>query len=127
MRKNYDHSLKSKTLEAALKAIAKKDAKRAEEVAWFFVDLNDVYKQMHRVLRKGGVAGIVIGNRTVKETLIESSTITAELCEEMGFETLANNDRNIPYKTIPKVNSPTNEAGVRGSTMCKENIIIVRK
>jgi len=63
----------------------------------------------------------------VKETLIESSTITAELCEEMGFETLANNDRNIPYKTIPKVNSPTNEAGVRGSTMCKENIIIVRK
>jgi DNA modification methylase len=127
LRKNYDHSLKSKTLEAALKAIAKKDAKRAEEVAWFFVDLNDVYKQMHRVLRKGGVAGIVIGNRTVKETLIESSTITAELCEEMGFETLANNDRNIPYKTIPKVNSPTNEAGVRGSTMCKENIIIVRK
>ena len=52
LRKNYDHSLKSKTLEAALKAIAKKDAKRAEEVAWFFVDLNDVYKQMHRVLRK---------------------------------------------------------------------------
>ncbi len=127
MRKNYGYSLKSQTLDDILKTIAEKDAKRAEEVAWFFVDLNDVYKQMHRLLRKGGIAGIVIGNRTVKDTLISSSTITAELCEEIGFETIANNDRNIPYKTIPIINSPTNEAGVVGRTMSRENVIVVRK
>ncbi len=127
VRKNYDWSLKSQTLDAVLKTIAEKDAKRAEEVAWFFVDLNDVYKQMHRVLRGGGVAGIVIGNRTVKETLISSSDITAELCEKIGFETVANIGRNIPYKTIPVINSPTNEAGVVGRTMSKENVVVVRK
>ncbi|PIN82625.1 hypothetical protein COV61_05455, partial [Candidatus Micrarchaeota archaeon CG11_big_fil_rev_8_21_14_0_20_47_5] len=108
-------------------SIASKDIQRAEEVAWFFVDLNDVYKQMHRVLRKDGVAGIVIGNRTVKETSIPSSTITSELCEEIGFETIENNGRNIPYKTIPLINSPTNEAGIVGRTMDKESIIVVRK
>lgn len=126
-RKNNAYALKSKTLEHILKGIAAKDQKRAEEVACFFVDLNDVYKQMHRVLRKGGVAGIVIGNRTVKDMLIPSSTITSELCEDIGFEVLENNGRNIPYKTIPLINSPTNETGVVGRTMDKENIIIVRK
>ncbi|OIO21239.1 hypothetical protein AUJ17_02800 [Candidatus Micrarchaeota archaeon CG1_02_47_40] len=127
LRKNYDYSLKSKSLDKVLKSIASKDIQRAEEVAWFFVDLNDVYKQMHRVLRKDGVAGIVIGNRTVKETSIPSSTITSELCEEIGFETIENNGRNIPYKTIPLINSPTNEAGIVGRTMDKESIIVVRK
>lgn len=123
----YDYSLKSKSLNAVLKAIVAKDVHRAEEVARFFVDLNDVYKQMYRVLRSDGVAGIVIGNRTVKETLIPSSTITSELCEEIGLQTIENNDRNIPYKTIPIINSPTNETGVVGRTMDKENIIVVRK
>ena len=127
LRKNYDYSLNSKTLNTILKTIATKDVKRAEEVAWFFVDLNDVYKEMYRVLRKGGISGIVIGNRTVKNTVIPSSTITAELCKEIGFELVANNDRNIPYKTIPIINSPTNETGVVGRTMSKENIIVVQK
>ncbi|MCX6778204.1 MAG: DNA methyltransferase [Candidatus Micrarchaeota archaeon] len=127
IRKNYVHSLKSKSLDSVLKTIAAKDAQRAEEVAWFFVDLNDVYKQMHRVLRKGGIAGIVIGNRTVKETLIPSSTITSELCGELGFEPIEKIDRNIPYKTIPLLNSPTNETGVIGRTMNKEDIVVLRK
>lgn len=127
IRKNYDFSLKSKTLNSVLKTIASKDVKRAEEVAWFFVDLNDVYKQMHRVLREDGIAGIVIGNRTVKDTYIPSSKITSELCENLGFETVCGIDRNIPYKTIPLINSPTNEAGVVGRTMSKENIIVVQK
>jgi DNA modification methylase len=50
----------------------------------YFDDMNSVLSEMHRVLRSGGHAAIVVGNGYV-DGVIESDLILAYLAEKLGF------------------------------------------
>jgi DNA modification methylase len=51
----------------------------------YFEDMNKVMGEIYRVLKKGGEAGIVVGNGYVDE-IIESDIILSYLAQGIGFE-----------------------------------------
>ena len=51
----------------------------------YFEDMDQALKEMHRVLKQGGYAAIVIGNAWLGEE-IESDFITAWLAHKAGFD-----------------------------------------
>lgn len=55
-------------------------------VGSYFADINQVVKEMHRVLRPGGQIGFVVGNSVIHETHIIVDEIIGELAEEAGFQ-----------------------------------------
>lgn len=70
---------------------------------------------------------MVVGNRTVKGIQLPTDEIVADFGEPTGFRHVETMIRKIPNKRMPSKNSPTNKAGVLGSTMTEEYIVIMEK
>ena len=103
------------------------DIERAGDVYSFYVDLDAALQSVARKTKSGGYQFWVVGNRTVKNELLQTDVIIAELAPQYGLVPLYTVDRNIPNKVMPSLNSPTNITGVKGSTMTMEHIVILRK
>ncbi|MBU1165281.1 transcriptional repressor LexA [Patescibacteria group bacterium] len=125
--KNLSNNLKSKYLQQVIKKISKQDEKRACEVLYFNIGLNECLKRAYTIMKKNKYMCIVIGNRLVKQVRIPTDYIIAELCEQIGFSCEDIFIRNIPGKRMPKKTSPTNIAGALEETMNKESIVILKK
>ena len=122
-----DIDLTSPTLNIMMGYIFEKDAVRAKQVQSFYVDLYQGLKNMAEYLKVGGHACIVIGNRRVKGTQLSTDIITCEIAQDCALIPQQIIIRNIPNKTMPLRNSPTNVRGVLEETMQKEYIIILKK
>lgn len=122
-----ENGLKSDSLTDALASVESKDHQRAGEVKSFFLDLDDCLLMMAESLRSGGVACIVIGNRTVKGVRIPTDRIIVELSSRMGLAHEGTISREISSKTMPLEISPTNVAGETESSMREEFIVILRR
>jgi hypothetical protein len=119
--------LPSAELSAAISIIYEKNPKRALEVASFYSDLYSSIENVSKLIRKGGFACYVVGNRTVNSVLLPTSIAIKDFFEANGFEYVATHIREIPNKRMPKRNSPTNVAGETSSTMLNEHIVVMRK
>lgn len=119
--------LSSPTLKKILGYISEKDIKRAQQVHSFYIDLHQSLKNMADYLRAGGHICIVIGNRRVKGIQLPTDIIICELAQNFALVPKQIIIRNIPNKTMPLRNSPTNVKGVLEETMQKEYIIILKK
>lgn len=126
-RNGFELSLNSTTLRTALDKIKDIDLERAGDVYSFYEDLNEVIKSVAKKTRVGGYHFWVVGNRTVKGELLQTDVIISELASEYGMETIYTIDRNIPNKVMPSLNSPSNETGVKVTTMTMEHIVILKK
>lgn len=84
-------------------SLLKKDKRTAKEVANYFKDMQAVAKEMHRVLKKGGHACLVIGNTTFKNVKVKSAEVFAEILADLDFEMVEIIKRSIPYKLIPTI------------------------
>ncbi len=117
----------SPTLEAALRAVETVDARRGEEVAAFYADLEDSIAHVAAKVRMGGHVCYVVGNRRVKG--VELPTDDAVKCafEAHGFAWQATHTRAIPGKRMPARNSPTNIVGALEATMSREYIVVMEK
>ena len=62
-----------------------------------------VATEMHRVLRTGGHACLVIGNTTFIGVKIKSAEVFAEILESLGFNLVQIIKRSIPNKLIPTI------------------------
>lgn len=120
-------SFKSEILIDIISTIQKVDKKRAEDVVSFFNDYNKSIKNISTIIKKGGYACYVVGNRTVKGVKIPTDKITAQLFENNGFIHLETIMRNIPNKRMPLKNSPSNITGETASTIKNEYIVICQK
>lgn len=80
-----------------------KDKRTAKEVANYFKNMQEVAKEMHRVLRKDGYVCLVIGNTIFKNVKIKSAEIFAEILTSLGFELVEVIKRSIPNKLIPTI------------------------
>ncbi len=125
--------IKSSTLELKLKEIIERDIERANDTKWFMVDLYMSLKEISRILKKGGIACIVIGNRAVRRIRIPTSKIIEEMATNMPkdfkMKHLITIGRNIPTKNNP-ISSKFKLAD--GSvewikTMSTEDIVILQK
>lgn len=122
-----EHSLPSPTLDRSILLIAGKDEQRAREVLSFYVDLNESLIAIDKLVRQHGVICFVLGNRTVKGVCLPTDEILVELFSGLGYNHLTTIIRNIPSKSMPLQNSPTNRRGEIQNTMHQEHIIVMEK
>ncbi len=126
--KELDIKINSPTLKQILNQIANKDVKRAREVLSFYEDFDNCVTELNRVMKKGGYVCFVVGNRTVKEINIPTDLIMTEMFKAKGkYKHITTYVRDIPFKRMPKANSPTNEKGKIITTMNNEFIFILQK
>ena len=115
------------SINSELENIKKLDEKRFYEVVSFLNDYWDSIKNVAKVVRKGGRACYVVGNRRVKNIQINLDYFTAEMFEKCGFRHEITIIREIPNKRMPSKNSPTNKIGEKVTTMTNEYIVIMTK
>ncbi|MBI2653112.1 hypothetical protein HYX00_06605 [Candidatus Woesearchaeota archaeon] len=126
--KDLKNNLNSPTLQETLNKIAANDSTRARDVLSFYVDFDKCVQELHRVTKKGAFLCFVVGNRTVKGVQIPTDEIILELFQSRNHYKHHNTFiRNIPYKRMPKLNSPTNISGNHAMTMNEEWIVILEK
>ena len=123
----FVNTLPSPTLRRSLEAITAADPRRAGDVYSFYADLRDAIAAVARKTRSGGYHFWVVGNRTVKDQVLQTDRIIAELAEEQDLAYVCTIGRNIINKVMPSQNSPSNETGVKSSTMTNEHIVVLRR
>jgi len=111
-------NLPSLTLQKAFANIATTDDdKRGLN---FYRDYYFGLRQMARVTKKYII--VVIGNRVLKQTLIENGKITTELMTSLGYKLFKRFERTLPSKRLPKLRRESNHGF--GGAIDKEDILI---
>ena len=114
-------------LNESLKGINKVDERRATEVSSFYSDLLDSISNVAEVIKYGGYACYVVGNRKVKGIVLPTDTTIRDFFEQFGFNYIDTFHRSIPNKRMPLRVSPTNASGLVDTTMIQEYIVVMRK
>lgn len=115
------------TIETTIAEIAEIDAKRAEEVQDFFVDLYEAFHSIDKKCQQGAYQVWVVGNRLVKGIRTPLDTFIKEAGEEFGYDCVNSLSRDIPYKSMPKQNAPSGVTGEKSDTMTEETIVVLHK
>jgi len=126
-RNGFEFTLQSETLRSSLSKIKDTDIERAGDVYSFYEDLDASIKSIAAKTKSGGYQFWVVGNRTVKNELLQTDVIITELAPQYGLVPIYTINRNIPNKVMPSRNSPTNESGKTNTTITMEHIVILRK
>jgi len=121
------YTFSSILLQKILYSIGEKDKWRARDVFRYFLDLRQCFIEISRVMHKGAIACIVIGNRSVKGIRIPSDEIICDFGDEFNLRHQKTIIRSIPNKRMPSRNSPTNIIGKTEETMLNEYIVILQK
>ncbi len=98
-----DLVLNSELAEKIRNELLKKDKKTAEEVSTYFSEMNQVFAEMKRMLKKGGKTCIVIGNTSLKGVEILNAEVFAEQLQSLGLKIADIIKREIPSKNLPSV------------------------
>lgn len=128
-RKGFEYKLHSDTLKKSLDIILKDEGnlERAGDVYSFYKDLEEAIFSITKKCKKNSYQFWVVGNRTVKGENLLTSEIIIDMGRACGLEHVYTIGRNIPNKVMPSLNSPTNKAGEKVTTMTNEHIVILRK
>ena len=126
-KNGFECNILSSTLKASLQRIQEADLARAGDVYSFYLDLSRAIAAVSRKTKVGGYQFWVVGNRRVKGELLLTDQIIAEMADHYQLEHIYTIGRNIINKVMPSLNSPTNENGVKASTMTNEHIVVLRK
>ena len=126
-RNGFEYTIPSTTLKTSLEKIKDIDLERAGDVYSFYLDLADSIAAIASKTKSNGYQFWVVGNRTVKGEILLTDVIITEIAEHYGLQHIYTIDRNIINKVMPVKNSPTNESGVKSSTMTNEHIVVLRK
>lgn len=81
-----DVILDSQIAEKIKQDLEKKNKKLAKEVAIYFSEMNQCFKEMKRILKKGGRTCIVIGNTKLKGVEILNAEVFVEQLQNIGFK-----------------------------------------
>ena len=102
------HSKKDLTLNSSIaenirKELLEIDKKTAEEVSTYFSEMNQVFVEMKRMLKKGGKTCIVVGNTSLKGVKILNAEVFVEQLQNLGLKVADVIKREIPSKNLPSV------------------------
>jgi DNA modification methylase len=95
--------LNSDVAEKIQNELLEKDKKTAEEVSTYFSEMNQVFVEMKRILKKGGKICIVIGNTKLKGVEILNAEVFAEQLQNLGLNIVDIIKREIPSKNLPSI------------------------
>jgi len=93
--------LNSKIAENIKQDLEKENKKLAKEVAIYFSEMNQCFKEMKRILKKNGRACVVIGNTSLKGVEILNAEVFVEQMQNLGFKIDDIIKREIPSKNLP--------------------------
>ena len=96
-----DLTLNSLIAEDIREKLLKIDKKTAEEVSTYFSEMNQVFIEMKRMLKKGGKTCIVIGNTSLQGIKILNAEVFAEQLQNLGLKIADVIKREIPSKNLP--------------------------
>ncbi len=114
-------------LDTALETIKNKNERRYKDVISYYIDLQKSINNVSKVIKNDGYACYVIADRKVLGVTLPTHTAIKCFFEKNGFEHLHTFVRDIPNKRMPKLNSPSNVAGLKSETMLKEYIVVMGK
>ena len=80
--------------------LVKSDKSLAIDVANYFSDMNKVFKEIHRILKKGGKVCLIIGNTNLKGVEILNAEVAAEQMIGLGFNKIDFIKREVLNKMI---------------------------
>ena len=126
-RNGFEYTIHSETLKKSLEKIKDIDLVRAGDVYSFYLDLEKSIEAIAKKTKPSGYQFWVVGNRTVKGELLLTDQIIIEIGKAYGLEHIHTIDRNIINKVMPSLNSPTNESGIKSTTMTTEHIVVLKK
>lgn len=89
----------------AAQIVAQVDAvcpKKAREIGLYFSEMFAAFQEMHRVLRRGGYACVVIGNTSLCGVEIQNAQVFMQQLEALGFVISRVILREIPSKILPR-------------------------
>ncbi|MGW3311743.1 hypothetical protein ACWDG9_34755 [Streptomyces sp. NPDC001073] len=89
-------------------------------------DMRAVASELHRVLKPGSSAILVVGNSTVRGTFVDNASVVRRAAEQIGFTTQGISERDLPAnrRYLP----PPSAAGeALDQRMRKEVILTIRK
>ena len=81
-----------------LRSIDKREANGVEQ---YFFEMQQVFEEMHRVLKVKGRAAIVVGDTDLKKVRIQNAVVFIEIMESIGFKKHDIILRPIPSKILP--------------------------
>ena len=101
--KNYENKkLKSLIATNIVNEMSKKSKKMAKETEAFFIDMEEVFNESYRILKRGGRCCYVIGNTKLKGVEIRNAEVFAESLQYSGFKLDRIIKRMIPSKILPQ-------------------------
>ncbi|MCX7993536.1 MAG: site-specific DNA-methyltransferase [Fimbriimonadales bacterium] len=110
-RSNGVHSLPAELgSHRAARIVAQMEAvnpRKAREVALYFGEMYDSFREMQRVLKRGGYLCIVIGNTHLCGVEVQNAQVFAEQLESLGFSLERVILREIPSKILPRTRDKT--------------------
>ncbi|MGH9926996.1 MAG: DNA methyltransferase, partial [Nitrososphaeraceae archaeon] len=77
------------------------DKREANGVAQYFYEMQQCFEEMHRVLKQGGRAAIVVGDTDLRKVKIQNASVFIETMETIGFKKHDIILRPIPSKILP--------------------------
>jgi len=125
--------LNSKIAKNIKAELLKKDKKIANEVATYFGEMDQVFEEMKRMLKKGGRTCIVIGNTKLKGVEILNAEVFVEQLQNLGLKVDDIIKREIPSKSLPSTRDKATGRFVKKSDKKRifayptEYILIMRK
>jgi len=101
--KNFNNrELKSTIAQEIVDKMRQKSKKMAREIEAFFIDMQEVFDESYRILKKGGRCCYVIGDTMLKGVEILNAEVFAESLQHSGFNLDRTIKREIPLKILPQ-------------------------
>lgn len=96
---------KKGTLESVIgnkivESLAHTDKSLASDVANYFLDMRKVFSEMHRILKSGGKACVIVGNTSLRGVAILNAEVAVEQMSKLGFTKVDFIKREISNKMI---------------------------
>ncbi|MEW6095531.1 MAG: hypothetical protein AB1567_03255, partial [bacterium] len=101
-KNSNNKELKSTIAQEIVNKMLQKNKKMAKEVETFFIDMQEVFDESYRILKKGGRCCYVIGDTTLKGVEILNAEVFADSLQYSGFIIDRIIKREIPLKILPQ-------------------------
>jgi DNA modification methylase len=131
-KRKYHDQFDSSTANDIIVKLANTDKPTADSVSNYFLDMRKAFNEMHRILKPGAKACLIIGNTNLSGVEIRNAEVAAEQLDSTGFEIVNTIKRTISNKMITpwrdsKTGKFTNLSNANKKPVYQTEYIIVAK
>lgn len=122
------NSLPSSTALDTIRSVARLDQARAGIIARYFHEMKATIQEMHRVLKPGRAAVIVVGSSTVRGVVVPTALSLAEIGEAIGFKLIGVKVREIDRdRRLMPISRDSSESGIEARMHREEVLALVKQ